>query len=235
MKLTTFLLWFCLIWQPTTETYQLADCNVLLESISGTYEGDCKKGQAHGSGKAVGTDTYDGEFKKGYPHGEGTYTWANGDVYKGEFSKGMMDGQGTMTKTDGTPPLVGYWIENEFIGSEKTPYKVVNKSVSINRISFKRLAKTPNEIEFKYTRLSKPTKARSLNLQGAFGVLLNENDFSQTVKIHEFPFQGGVSFAALANRDAGGSGGGEYIDGNFEFSLNLSGKWEVTVEMQGAD
>ena len=235
MKLTTFLLWFSLIWQPNVDTPTPADCKVLRASISGTYEGDCKKGLANGEGTSTGPDSYTGEFKKGLPHGEGTYTWANGDVFKGEFEKGLMDGKGTLTHSDGTPPLVGYWIEDEYIGTEKSPTKVINKSVSVNRIVFKRLEKTPNEIEFKYTRLGKPTKARGLNIQGGWGVLLSENDFSQVVKVYEFPFQGEISFSALVTRDAAGSGGGDYIDGTFEFGINQAGKWEVTIDMQGAE
>ena len=42
-----------------------AQCKVLLEAVSGEYEGGCKKGKADGKGIAKGTDSYEGEFKKG--------------------------------------------------------------------------------------------------------------------------------------------------------------------------
>ena len=79
-------------------TNVLAQCEVKLDEIKGTYEGGCKKGKAEGSGKAVGTDTYEGEFKKGLPHGEGTYTWANGNVFRGLFKKGKKEGKGKPTR-----------------------------------------------------------------------------------------------------------------------------------------
>ena len=56
-------------------------CMVLMEAISGSYEGDCRNGLAHGKGTALGWDTYRGQFKKGLPHGTGTYIWENGAVY----------------------------------------------------------------------------------------------------------------------------------------------------------
>ena len=79
------------------------DCKVLIDKLSGQYDGGCKKGLADGQGTAKGEDNYVGAFKKGLPHGTGTYTWANGDVYNGEFKKGLKDGQGKMTikKADG--------------------------------------------------------------------------------------------------------------------------------------
>ena len=45
-------------------TNVFAQCEVLLNDIKGTYDGNCKKGKADGFGKAVGTDTYEGEFKE---------------------------------------------------------------------------------------------------------------------------------------------------------------------------
>ena len=36
-----------------------------METLKGTYTGECKKGKANGRGKAVGTDTYEGFFKTG--------------------------------------------------------------------------------------------------------------------------------------------------------------------------
>lgn len=212
----------------------VADCEVLLESISGEYSGDCKKGLAHGTGKSVGTDTYEGEFKKGLPHGDGTYTWANGDVYKGEFEKGLKEGEGLFTSADETkPPLKGYWIEDEYIGTERTPYKIINKTVSVTRASFKRTDQEPNQIVFKFTRLGKPTKIRALNIQGSYGVIIADTEFTRTVKIHSFPMQGGINFSAMNLRDVGGtSGGGEYVEGNMEFSISQAGNWEITIEVQ---
>ncbi|MGV8092965.1 MAG: hypothetical protein AB2L24_14000 [Mangrovibacterium sp.] len=46
-------------------------CKVLLTEISGSYEGECKKGLADGFGKATGVDQYEGELKKRLPEREG--------------------------------------------------------------------------------------------------------------------------------------------------------------------
>ena len=218
-----------------TANQPLLECEVLLEKLQGEYVGDCKKGVAHGNGKAVGKDTYEGAFKKGLPHGAGTYTWSNGDVYKGEFNKGQKSGEGELTFADGSTPQKGFWLEDEYIGSEKTPYKVINKTVSVNRVSFKRISAEPNQLDVKFTRLGKPVKGRNVSVQGSYGVITNQTEFNATVKVHTFPMQGGLSFSALANRDAGGRGGGEYVDGNFEFKINQAGSWEVVIEMQGTD
>ena len=75
---------------------QDSDCKVLLDPISDHYEGECKRGLAHGEGIAMGTDTFRGEFKKGLPHGDGRYTWENGDYYIGEWKKGKRHGKGLM-------------------------------------------------------------------------------------------------------------------------------------------
>ncbi len=209
-----------------------ADCDVLLEAIKGTYEGDCRKGLAHGEGKAVGTDTYEGEFKKGLPHGEGTYTWASGDVFVGEFNKGLKEGEGVLTQADGTV-VKGYWKDDEYIGTDKNPYKIISKSVSVNRVMFRRQDASPDEIDFKFSYLGKPARARNFRVEGSFGVLTNETDYIKTVKVYQYPAQGTISFSTETTRDAGGSGSGDYKDGTLEFLISQSGKWEVTVEMQG--
>lgn len=119
------------------------DCSVSMESLKGTYTGDCKKGKASGKGKAVGTDTYEGEFKSGLPDGEGIYTWKNGNVYTGHFTKGMMDGKGIQViKRPNVPDSIvdGYWKKDDYIGKYEYPYKVYSKTSSIDRldITYKR-------------------------------------------------------------------------------------------------
>ncbi len=110
------------------------DCKVLLEAIAGQYDGDCKKGMADGEGTATGEDTYVGEFKKGLPHGTGTYTWANGDVFYGEFKKGLKDGSGklTVSTAEGLNRVQeGYWSTDKYIGVNKDPYQIINRSPGI--------------------------------------------------------------------------------------------------------
>ncbi len=54
---------------------------VLKKELAGKYEGELKKGLAHGLGTAIGLDAYTGHFSKGLPESEGTYTFGNGDIY----------------------------------------------------------------------------------------------------------------------------------------------------------
>lgn len=115
------------------------ECEVLLPSISKTYEGRCKNGLAHGKGKATGKDVYEGDFKKGYPHGSGVFTYDNGDVYSGFFRMGRMDGEGSLsTVIDGRDTvLAGIWMDGVYVGPKpKHPqvlYKYGVDSYSIKR------------------------------------------------------------------------------------------------------
>lgn len=125
------------------------DCKVLKESISGTYDGDCKKGLAQGKGTAKGVDTYTGEFKKGLPHGNGTYTWADGNVYTGEFKNGLMDGAGEMTVSSGNiegQVTTGYWEEDKYLGKYKEAYNEHSRSAQVTSVRVAEVKK-PQEDE----------------------------------------------------------------------------------------
>ena len=55
-----------------------------------TYEGEVKKGNAHGVGIFTFSDgsTYEGKVKSNKIHGKGKYTDAKGKVYEGKFKYG---------------------------------------------------------------------------------------------------------------------------------------------------
>lgn len=95
-------------------------CRVMVDDIAGSYDGDCARGKAHGTGKAIGKDTYEGEFKKGYPDGFGTYTWINGDYFEGEFVKGKREGEGKMVfaSVDADSLQTGYWEDDTYLGKQ---------------------------------------------------------------------------------------------------------------------
>ena len=61
-----------------------------LKFDSSTYEGEVKKGKAHGVGIFTFLDgsTYEGKVKSNKIHGKGKYTDAQGKVYEGKFSYG---------------------------------------------------------------------------------------------------------------------------------------------------
>ncbi len=124
-------------------------CEVLLESIKGTYAGECKKDKANGAGKAVGIDTYEGNFKSGYPDGEGIYTYKNGDNYVGNFKKGNMDGKGVFRykKANAEDSVItGYWVKNEYQGDFEKPFILHYKSNGVTDVSIKEQRSSTTQI-----------------------------------------------------------------------------------------
>lgn len=119
--------------------YSQSNCLVMKKEISDSYEGECKNGLAHGTGKATGIDHYEGEFKKGLPHGTGTYVWKSGDTYTGEWKKGEMDGKGTMHVVSGgrDTTYTGIWNKDNFEGPEIQKPQIRQK-VGIDRYSIDR-------------------------------------------------------------------------------------------------
>ncbi len=120
------------------------DCKVLAETLTGQYDGECKKGLADGTGTAKGTDSYIGEFKKGLPDGTGTYTFANGDIYDGKFKKGKKEGAGVLRikQPDGSfVEQKGFWKEDEYIGEHENPYEVTYRSAEVLAV---RISETEN-------------------------------------------------------------------------------------------
>ena len=126
-------------------------CEVLLASLKGTYEGDCKKDKADGNGTATGEDYYTGSFKNGYPDGHGKYTWKNGDWYDGEWKKGLREGKGSMfykEKDSKDSLLTGYWKKDKYIGKYEKPYIVYSKTPDIAYLDISRESSQNKEISF---------------------------------------------------------------------------------------
>jgi hypothetical protein len=119
------------------------DCSVLVEDLSGSYTGKCKKGLAHGKGLAQGIDSYEGKFSKGLPNGTGTYTWSDGRVYEGEWRTGQRDGVGTMTyPADGEDSIqAGYWKDDVYKGKILIPPYKITRMQGVERSS---IVKTSN-------------------------------------------------------------------------------------------
>ena len=63
-----------------------------LKFDASTYEGEVKKGKAHGVGVFTFSDgsTYEGKVKNNKIHGKGKYTDAQGKVYEGKFRRGTI-------------------------------------------------------------------------------------------------------------------------------------------------
>jgi len=206
------------------------DCEVKIPELTGEYEGKCKRGSAHGKGKAVGEDTYEGNFKKGYPDGKGIYTFANGNVYEGEFDKGLKAGEGTMTfASDDVPAMVGYWIDDEYAGKDKKVHNVIDRSTSIKTVRFRRISGDANQITFKFANQGKPVKSSNVTFECPNAVFVSGTDFEAVYSISEFPVKGNLIFRAAGLRTANGSS--DFVSGQAEFEITFRGDWEVTVEM----
>ena len=117
------------------------DCKVLYPSLKGEYVGKCKKGLAHGQGKAVGVDSYEGRFKKGLPDGYGVYTYsASGDIYKGSWKEGKQEGKGVLyLKGSENDQLIGYWKNDKYAGKTKPVAYKVTKMTSVLVTRLKRM------------------------------------------------------------------------------------------------
>lgn len=203
-----------------------SQCKVLKESISEEYDGDCKKGLAHGKGKAIGLDTYEGEFKKGQPHGDGIYTYSYGSVYEGQWRFGVKEGAGKMTipTFKGDSVIAGYWRDDRYIGETNVPaYSVVQKN-NIERYTIKKIAgDNQSKIVIK-TQSQNGLNSRVTDLQIVQSSGINQpNNSYSTLSSVEFPFEGSVTYTTPNKTNT--------IDLNvtFRFKINDPGSWEVIL------
>jgi hypothetical protein len=77
---------------------------------TGTYTGEFRFGDEHGTGKYTWKDgsSYEGKWWYGEITGHGKYTWANGNCYEGEFKDGEHHGPGKFTWESGNS-YEGQW------------------------------------------------------------------------------------------------------------------------------
>lgn len=150
MKISTIVLAFIIVCVSSNVYAQ--DCLVALESIKGTYEGDCDKGKASGKGKATGADIYEGEFKNGLPDGQGKYNWKNKNFYVGSMKKGLRDGKGEMhyILTSGYDSTVtGFWKKDKYLGLYEKPYEIKTVGSRISKVDCRLSEKGGEEIQFR--------------------------------------------------------------------------------------
>lgn len=186
-----------------------SECKVIMKSITGYYEGDCKKGKADGFGKAIGIDSYKGEFSKGLPDGKGIYTWSNGDVFEGNFKKGLKEGDGKLTyKSDqiADSMLIGFWKNDKYYGHYEYPYKVLAKTSPVNRIIIRKLGNSPNDVLIR-------GEMDLLRERGLNSIYFNGEGFDNV----QFPF----TFDMEANH--------ANVPFSFKVIIFEPGRWEVII------
>lgn len=124
-------------------------CKVEDELLNLEYTGDCKRGRANGTGRAVGkTATYEGEFKKGKKHGKGTYTIEGQSIYEGEFKNDKMDGEGSLTllnDSEESKVLKGFFKNDQYMGEFEDDYKIISQQ-GIRNILIQKSANDLNQV-----------------------------------------------------------------------------------------
>lgn len=205
---------------------QNSDCEVLMEYISTSYEGDCKKGRAHGFGKAQGVHIYEGEFKKGLPFGEGTYTWEEGRWFKGTFRNGLKNGYGKMHSNaiGADTILIGYWKNDYYIGEENLPdFEIIERlnleNISITLKDYEGASLKVRILRDKATNSS--ARITSLNSSSGHGRKGSGSVVFDQVK---FPFHFSIYY------DTPNRFNSSTINCVAEVTINTPGEWEIRLE-----
>jgi len=200
------------------------NCEVLLPSLKGNYEGKCKNGLAQGKGKAIGIDTYVGRFKKGLPNGNGTYTFSvSGDIYVGAWKAGKREGKGVLyLKGEKNNTIKGFWKEDKYLGKTMpVAFKVVKKT-NVSRYTFNKKG-AENKVVFTIAKgggVDYPIE--DLYFSNSSG-----NDYKQSQYYGfddvKFPFDCTISYIT---RNATNS---SKYDVHFDFTIYEPGSWEVRI------
>ena len=211
---------FCYLILPA----QQDNCKVLFSGIAEKYEGECKKGLAHGKGLAEGIDKYEGDFKAGLPHGQGKYTWKNGEYYEGQWKKGLRHGLGIFYISTGVKEtaMEGKWEHDKFVrkASAVKPYKITYKN-NIGRIHFTRMG-DGNIVRIKLSRNGRFSMPSNTTLYGNSGTEMTTRSFKYYKNV-EFPFEGSIKFSAPNDFNAA------IISSELRYEINQSGSWEIVI------
>lgn len=203
--------------------YSQQDCKVLMPELSGTYIGKCKKGLAHGKGKAVGTDTYEGYFRKGLPSGYGIYTSSTGEVYKGKWKKGMKDGEGEFifgdSKKDST--LVGIWKKDVYIGLKPEKPNVIHKE-NVDRYSFRRQSDGNRVFIDIFRNGTRNADIEQFRVIGTSGIK-TQDEYIVYYEEVVFPFVCKINYKTWNKAHTA-----QYYV-TFEFKITQSGVWKLNI------
>ncbi len=200
------------------------DCEVKILGIEKTYEGDCKKGLAHGEGKATGDDTYKGAFKKGLPNGYGEYVWANGNTYKGEWKRGRKEGKGELIliREGRDSVVVGFWSNDNYIGEYEYSHELLSKTPDIVSINFSNKGEEKDELQLIITSGQSPASVIGLSVTGQYGPGTRVNR-AFVYRDIVYPWQGSIRFS--------------YEDKGIKpqeivLKINSPGIWEIRIDLR---
>ena len=224
------ILLFCSFTPIVTSTEDIQnDCKAIINDEIVAYEGDCRKGFAHGQGKTVGDEYYEGRFKKGRPHGFGTFYYANGNTFEGGWSNGMKDGEGKLVMKRLNAPdsiLTGFWKRDKYLGESKpqAAYKVT-RNEKVRRYRIEKVNDVEPAVEIRITRNAARWSSYSNfvmlgnpGVQYAAGTQMGYKDVN-------FPFTGAVSMTVPNLM------GSNNYPVYFEFTITEPGRWTVTIDV----
>ena len=200
---------------------QQVDCKVMKPEISGTYQGGCKKGLAHGKGIAQGIDRYEGEFVKGLPEGKGIYTWASGTYYNGGWKNGLREGEGNMVYKDST--VNGFWQEDKYQGKKlMIPYSII-RSMSVTRYSFNKSLGALDGVKIRIMRGGNDnTDIEDFSLAYDRGQEYRAGNY-YGIQSGSFPLNVKVKYRSWNQLRTA------QYNVEFEFVINQPGNWEVII------
>lgn len=220
LKLFLLLLFFGSL---GTVGYSQQDCKVLIPAIADNYVGKCKKGLAHGKGKAFGVDKYEGMFRKGLPNGEGTYIWSTGEIYEGKWLEGQKDGIGVyIVKIDGKDSITaGVWDNGEYIGPVPERPRVLG-SVSVDKYRFSKRGDGHKVLIDIYLNGNYNTDLANFTILGTSG---NEIQMGHSIGFDNvnFPFTGKISYLTWNKAHS------SQHYSKFEFEISEPGNWLVVI------
>ena len=200
-------------------------CKVLLPSIADQYEGECKKGLAHGEGFARGRDTYRGEFIRGFPEGQGVYSWNTGEVYDGSWIEGRRDGFGVFSyRVNNVDSIItGYWKEDRYVGTEyhKYEYKVL-ESRDIDDTRFLRMDRSGSQVRIRFFRSGVENyNLTNLLLWGDSGYQSATFNGFESIT---FPFTGQLTYSTSNKL------GTSTLICKLSFVIYEPGSWEIEIQ-----
>ncbi|MDF1550030.1 MAG: hypothetical protein P1P88_19550 [Bacteroidales bacterium] len=200
-----------------------SECKVLMEKISGSYEGGCKKGLAHGHGVAKGEDTYTGNFRKGLPDGRGLYTYSNGDSYFGLWRNGKKHGQGIIRYQNSKKDSIvkGTWVNDYMVQSDAKPqgYRV-GFSRSIDQYSIVKTGTEEYRVEITFERAMSKYLPSDLSITGSSGNRALSPSKIIFVDIN-YPFTCTIEYTIKYMQNI--------LPCNFIFTISEPGKWDVKL------
>jgi len=177
---------------------------VIHEDDSGTYEGKCKKGLAHGIG---------------------IYKFSDGErVYEGRFKKGMFSGNGEIYKIiNGEKEIIesGTWENNKYIGKNKANSYTVKRSENVDRYTIRKVGEG-NRVEINFFQNGTRNQVRALNINANNGVEIVGSYIGGFQGV-EFPFVCEVNYTTQNKFKT------ITYQVNFDFIITEPGAWDVTL------